>query len=137
MAITLTLSNDQKQTLQGHAGFAGQVKWAVLNKAAYWSTFAPQTAFNFPDAATAIRWAKSRHYGALFQMNPSMAENPEIVKQFLQQIKGVVCVDPTNTPFDPLPVVSFLQDDGTAQHYNNMDAAADRWFDSMIATNPF
>lgn len=133
MALTI-LSTDQKETLLGNAEFAKQTKWAVLNKAQYWSgldgTSVPGNNWE--------RWRKSKNFALTILANPSIAESFEIVKKFMNLAKNVACVDDAVTDFNDAAqqtVISYLLNDGGSPAVNNFDSFADAWFDDQIATN--
>ncbi len=121
------LTDSQKDLLLADESFKSEVKWAILNKAAY------QLGLNgvgLDDAASATQWRKYTNLSLALNANPGQAESLDNVKQFLIYLKGVDCVQAS---FSVSGVVAFLLNNGSG--YNNFDAAANKWFDDHIATN--
>jgi hypothetical protein len=121
------LTDSQKDLLLVDASFQSEVKWAILNKAAF------QLGLNgvgLADAASATQWRKYTNLSLSLNSNPSIAESIENVKKFLIYLKGVDCVQGA---FSASSVVAFLLNNGAG--YNNFDAASSKWFDDTITTS--
>lgn len=129
MALVV-LTNQQKESLRSDIDFKEEVKWAVLNKAAYWKGM---DGSNVP-GNDRVRWAKSRQLAAQLQLNPSQVDpnygNNQVVDRFLVYIKNIACLD-DQVAFDPATVTAYLLTN------NHFDAMADDWFNDQISTAVF
>lgn len=125
------LTSVQKDILLNDAGFKTQVKWAIQNKANYWSGHNGTT----PPGGIE-RWRKSKDYAFQIIDNLSIAENLDAVKFFLFSLKNYACVNDAFANFDAATIsdtIAFLLDDGSGGHLNEFDALSDMYFDQMIA----
>lgn len=105
----VVLTNQQKEELKNFSDFREEVKWSILNKAAYWKGLDGSSV----PGNDRIKWAKSRFYAAQLQQNPQNANpdnNAGIIDRFLIYVKNITCVDDQQVPFDPATVTAFLLD---------------------------
>lgn len=119
------LTNAQRENLLTVPSFIQQVKWAILNKASYWSG---HDGTNPPGGIE--RWRKAKSLAKQILANPSMVENQDNVRKFLVYVKNTLCVNDQLSPFDPDETINYLITNGTDQ----FDVMADTWFDAQIAT---
>lgn len=121
------MTNAQKELLKVDSSFQSEVKWGILNKAAYWMG---QDGTGQVGATALKRWANSRHFAALIQLNPGMAApTDQVLNQFLIFAKTITVWD--NVANTTAAAVAYMLANST------FDTLADNWFDSQIATNPF
>lgn len=122
----IILTNAQKENLLTNANFIQQVKWALLNKASYWSGHDGTT----PPGGIE-RWRKSKSLAKQILSNPAMVDNQDNVRKFLVYVKNTNCVDDQIVGFDPDDTIDYLLTGGTDQ----FDVMSDTWFDAAIATS--
>lgn len=125
-------TTDQKEGFLVSAEFKKQVKWAILNKAAYWSGL---NGVGLADAASAKRWHLNRQFIATNNML-TLAEDFAIVKAFAElYVKNIQCV---NSPgqYDEAETIQYLLGNNGAP-INFFDQMADNWFDAQIANLNF
>lgn len=139
--MLVILSSEHKEVLVNNPSFLKHVKWAVLDKAAYWIGLDGTSFPGGVSATTLERWRKSKTYAKAIQASPSIAEDIAIAKRFVSNyIKNITCIDSTVTIdlFDSAAqdtVIQYLLDDGSVDHISNFDTMADKWFDDQISTN--
>jgi hypothetical protein len=126
----VVLTSSQKSQLLTDAGFQNEVKWAVLNKAAYWKGLDGTSVPGGQTVSNIARWAKSRHLAAQIQFTPGMADDIGIVSRFLVYIKNIACYDNSNSFSTSSVVTKLLQD-------SSFDTMADFYFDDQIAVSLF
>lgn len=126
----IVLTNQEKETLKNDTDFREEVKWALLNKAAYWKGLDGTSV----PGSNWVRWAKSRSLAAQIQLNPSMIDpaqgNNQVVDRFLVYIKNIACHD-DQVVFDSATVTAYLLAN------SHFEAMADNWFDDQISTTAF
>lgn len=119
------LTNDQKIQMQKHLRFRDQVRWAILDKARYWSQHSGEN----PPGDDLIKWAKSRHLGTKIVSQPDNIGVPEAATQFCVLLTSAVYDD--SASFSPDSVIDYM----LSQQL--FDVLADAWFDLQIADDEF
>lgn len=119
------LTNDQKIQLQKNARFRDQVRWAILDKARYWSQHSGEN----PPNDDLIHWAKSRHLGTRIINQPDNIGVPEAATQFCVLLTSAVYDDAGS--FNPDTVIDYMLGESL------FDVLADAWFDLEIAKHSF
>lgn len=124
------LTDAQKELMKADASFQAEVKWAILNKAAFWLGLDGTAIPGGQTAANLMRWAKSRHFAALVQQNPGLASpNDLLLNQFLIFVKNTTVWD--NAANTTAAAVAYMLTNSI------FDTLADNWFDVQISTVPF
>lgn len=118
----IVMTSAQKDELVTNPAFIREVKWGILDKASYWGGHDGTT----PPGGLE-RWRKAKSLAKIIQEGPSMAENSDNVKLFLEYFKNVQCVDNTIVPYVAQNTIDKLL--ALAQ----FDAGADQWFDVQTA----
>lgn len=124
MALT-GLTNDQKITLQKDQRFRDQVRWAILDKARYWS----QHNGADPPGGNLVRWAKSRALGYKIMQQPDNIGVPEAATQFCVLLTSPVWNDETTFSVDS--VIDYMLSESL------FDQLADAWFEQQISQHGF
>lgn len=124
MALQI-LTNEQKIILQKDQTFRDQVRWAILDKARYWS----QNDGSAPPAGDVIRWAKSRALGYSIIQQPDNIGVPEAATQFCVLLTSAAHEDAN--PFSAQAVIDYMLQESL------FDVLADAWFDLEISGKGF
>lgn len=119
------LTNDQKIKMQKHQRFRDQVRWAILDKARYWSQHSGES----PPGGDLIRWAKSRHLGTAIINQPDNIGVPEAATQFCVLLTTAVWED--SVAFNPDTVIDYMLGESL------FDVLADAWFEQQISQHGF
>lgn len=121
------LTDAQKELLKADSSFQSEVKWGILNKAAFW---VGQDGTGQVGAVALKKWANSRHLAAIIQLNPGMASpTDQILNQFLIFVKTTPVWD--NVANTTTAAVNYMLANGI------FDTLSDNWFDNQIASTPF
>jgi|SRR6185369_2722035 len=128
----VVLTNVQKDLLGSDPAFTQQVKWAILNKASFWKGVSGVSVPGGQTDANLTKWAKARHFAAIVQNSPSMAEASDNPREFLIFAKDFPCVN-DQVAFSNAAVINYLLTDPV----NNFDSLSDKWFDAQVASTLF
>jgi hypothetical protein len=120
------LTDAQKDQCLNDPTFQSEVKWGILNKAAYWEGQDGTAVPGGQTAANLKKWAQARALAAQLQNNPSSAENLLYVKQFLIYAKTTAVWEGSVSA-----TVTYMLTNSI------FDSLADTWFTNMSATTPF
>lgn len=119
------LNNDQKIQMQKHQRFRDQVRWAILDKARYWS----QHNGDNPPNDDLVHWAKSRQLGTKIINQPDNIGVPEAATQFCVLLTSAVYDDAGS--FTPDSVIDYMLSQSM------FETLSDGWFELQIADEEF
>ena len=133
MALVV-LTNQQKEALKNDTDFREEVKWAILNQAAYWKGLDGTAVPGGQTSPNLARWAKSRQLAAQITLNPAQIDptqgNNQVVDRFLLYVKNITCYDDV-VAFDTATVTAYLLANA------HFEAMANNWFDDQISSYAF
>lgn len=118
----VVLTAGQKEELISNPQFAFQVKWAILDKADYWSNHDGTAA---PGGLE--RWRKAKGFAKQVQKNPLVSHDSINIILFLEYMKNDQCVDNSISPYVAQNSIDRLL------ATSRFDAASDAWFDGQIS----
>lgn len=120
------LTDAQKELLYADASFKLEVRYGILNKAAFWVGTSGTAVPGGQTDANITKWAKCRFVAADLVANPVTAEQDVIVKQFLIYAKTTAVWQGSTSA-----TVSYMLTNSI------FDTLADTWFTNTVATRPF
>lgn len=120
------LTDAQKDLLFADASFRQEVKWGILNKAAFWRGLDGTSVPGGQTAANLKRWSLSRNLASQLVNAPSTAESDLAAKQFLFFVKTTAVWQGSTSA-----TVTYMLSNSI------FDTLADNWFDNTISTYSF